>query len=115
MIYNISINTTTRGMINIMTDNNVEQHWTENFIVETDMPDGSTEFILFNESNEEIGRRVNKLMAQVALLDYAAANIDTYIENPTNYLISLKKLINSYDSRYGAIISTGEVMTNDNA
>ena len=88
-----------------------QQHWTSNFVLESVDPHTSkTVYNFYNENGELIGTRDNKLMAQIALMDYAAVCIDTYTENPVNYFISLKKLINSYDNRYDAMIQTGDTI-----
>ena len=88
------------------------KHWTDDYVMEVAEGTG-TVYEFYNENGEMIGSRVNRLMAQVALLDYAANNIDTYVNNPVNYLISLKKLITVYDKRYNAMLNTGEVMNTE--
>ncbi len=88
------------------------KHWTDDFVMEVSEGD-STVYEFYDENGEILGTRVNRLMAQVALLDYAAKNIDTYVNNPVNYLISLKKLITVYDARYNAMLNTGEVMNTE--
>jgi len=85
------------------------KHWTDDFVVEIVEGTG-TVYEFYDENGEILGTRVNRLMAQVALLDYAAKNIETYVDNPVNYLISLKKLITVYDKRYNAMLNTSEVM-----
>lgn len=88
------------------------KHWTDDFVVEVAEGAG-TVYEFYDENGEILGTRVNRLMAQVALLDYAASNIETYVNNPVNYLISLKKLITVYDTRYNAMINTSDVMNTE--
>ncbi len=88
------------------------KHWTDDFVQELEEGSG-TVYAFYDENGEMIGSRVNRLMAQVALLDYAANNIETYVDNPVNYLISLKKLITVYDRRYNAMLNTSDVMNTE--
>lgn len=88
------------------------KHWTDDFVQEVEEGTG-TVYAFYDENGKMIGTRVNRLMAQVALLDYAASNIETYVNNPVNYLISLKKLITVYDTRYNAMINTSDVMNTE--
>jgi len=88
------------------------KHWTDDFVQEVEEGTG-TVYAFYDENGKMIGSRVNRLMAQVALLDYAASNIETYVNNPVNYLISLKKLITVYDRRYNAMLNTSDVMNTE--
>lgn len=91
-----------------------QKHWTEDFILESvNAYTSKVEYNLYDENGNPIGSRDNKLMAQIALMDYAAVNVTTYTNNPVNYFISLKKLINSYDNRYDAMIQTGDKVNVD--
>jgi len=92
-----------------MTDTQV--HWTENWVKETVDENGKSSFSFYNKDSELIDSRPNKLMAQVALMDYCTTNASTYVENPVNYLISLHKLISNYEKRLTDINKTQNVIT----
>ena len=70
-------------------------HWTESYVEEG--PNGA--FGYYNKDLKIIGERDNKLMAQVALMDYCSSREEGYLNDAVGYLFSMQSLMACYDIR----------------